>query len=443
MTEKTSTPSSPRRGMTSAAVSQDKYHEMLALADHFDRVGAEIRDKARLGSVILSDDDVADSAELSPSTYSQAEDDIRSAMTGKNGLLTRSVELDADALVVRATVLTYQWIDELQQAAYKTLGSIAGRAVGYLAPEVELGGAIVSAGLIETDTLDRDGVAGYLNDLAATNPELMEHLSSGGGLLEGLQLRSMLTSDAMAGDDAEAAARGGLRAMGVQAFPADSASALRDAAASLHAEEAVEAPIETAAEDTGSSLPTNLTDLMANLIQTDRQISVQRVGTGRFIAYLPGHRPAPTSGLRLVGGTDDTYVRDVVAAIELAVGDEPEAHVMLVGAAQGGVAATEVAAAASSRSFVVDQVITAGAPSAHVPTIPQTTRVLSLEDRSDPVAMLGQLINATAANRVTVVFDAAGDETAYLDGARAADGATHPGLRAELANLHQLGYLAS
>ena len=104
--------------------------------------------------------------------------------------------------MVRTTVLTYRWIDELQDAAYKTLGSIAGRAIGYLAPEIALGGAIVSAGLIETDALDRDGVAAYLNELAENNPELMDHVTSGGGgLLDGLQMRSVLTVGVMAGDD--------------------------------------------------------------------------------------------------------------------------------------------------------------------------------------------------------------------------------------------------
>ena len=155
---------------SSAAVAADKYDQMLALADLFDSSGSDMRARARLGEQILRDDDVADSEELSPATYGQAEEDIRAATTGKHGLLTRSVELDADALVVRATVLTYRWIDELQQAAYQTLGSIAGRAIGYLAPEVALGGAIVSAGLIETDVLDRDSVTAYLNELAENNP---------------------------------------------------------------------------------------------------------------------------------------------------------------------------------------------------------------------------------------------------------------------------------
>ena len=104
-------------------------------------------------------------------------------------------------------MLTYRWIDELQEAAYKTLGTIAGRAIGYLAPGVALGGAIVSAGLIETDALDRDGIADYLNDLAEANPDLMDHVTSGGGgLVEAMQLRSLLTSGLLAGDRGRMAA---------------------------------------------------------------------------------------------------------------------------------------------------------------------------------------------------------------------------------------------
>ena len=47
-----------------------------------------------------------------------------------------------------------------------------------------------------------------------------------------------------------------------------------------------------------------------------------------------------------------------------------------------------------------------------MPRIPGRTRVLSLEDRSDPVALLGSLVNASAANRMTVVFDGAGHRRA-------------------------------
>jgi hypothetical protein len=427
------------RDDSSASVAADKYDQMLALADLFDSSGTEMRTRARLGSEILGDDDVVDSGELSKATWGQAEEDIRAATTGKSGLLTRSVELDADALVVRATVLTYRWIDELQQAAYQTLGSIAGRAIGYLAPEVALGGAIVSAGLIETDTLDRDGVTAYLSELAENNPDLMDHLSGGGGLLDGLHMRSLLTAGALASDQGAQAARGGLRAIGVDPFPTDAVSAFRDSAGSFVE---VEAPVAEVDASTATA-PRSLEELMANLLAEDRRISVQRVGTGRYIAYLPGSLTPDTGRLRLVGADPTTSAGQVVRAIEKAV-TEDDARVMLVGSAGGGAIAAEIAATARSSRFVVDQVVTAGAPSAQVPRIPEGTRVLSLEDRSDPVVLLGSLINASTANRLTVVFDAAGAEGAqlYVAGARAADTAQHPELRAEISRMQDLGFLA-
>ncbi|MCY7403007.1 MAG: hypothetical protein LH477_19020 [Nocardioides sp.] len=424
---------------SSAAVAADKYDQMLALADQFDSSGSDMRTRARLGEAILRDDAVADSEALSPATYGRAEEEIRAAMTGKHGLLTRSVELDADALVVRATVLTYRWIDELQQAAYKTLGSIAGRAIGYLAPEVALGGAIVSAGLIETDVLDRDSVTAYLNELAENNPELMDHMSGGGGLLEGLHMRSVLTAGVLASERGGAATRGGLRAIGVDPFPTDAVSAFRDSAGSFVEVEASAPPVALAEVQA----PRSLEELMGNLAAEDRRISVQRVGAGRYIAYLPGHYAPETGRLRLVGADPTTRAAQVVRAIEKAVTDD-DARVMLVGSASGGTVAAEIAASLTSEKFTVDQVVTAGSPSAQVPLIPETTRVLSLEDRADPVAQLGSLINARVTNRVTVVFDGTVTEGshAYVAGARAADTADHPELRAEIARMQELGYLA-
>lgn len=423
----------------SASVGADKYDQMLALADLFEASGEEMRTRARLGPEILGDDDVVDSAELSRATWGQAEEDIRAATTGNQGLLARSVELDADALVVRATVLTYRWIDELQAAAYKTLGSIAGRAIGYLAPEVALGGAIVSAGLIETDALDRDGVTAYLSELAESNPDLMEHLSGGGGLLDGLHMRSLLTAGVLSSDQGAGAARGGLRAIGVEPFPTDAVAAFRDSAGSFVEVEKVATDVDTSA----AAAPRSLEELMATLLAEDQRISVQRVGAGRYIAYLPGSLGVEPGRLRLVGADPSTSAGQVVRAIEKAL-TEDDARVMLVGSAAGGTLAAEIAAGVASSRFVVDQVVTAGAPSAQVPRLPDTTRMLSLEDRADPVALLGSLINARTTNRLTVVFDSgdvSGDDI-YVAGARAADSAAHPELRAEITRLHDLGYLA-
>jgi len=420
----------------------DKYDRMLRLADLFDSAGEQMRRRARLGTEVLHDAAFQDSATLSPRTHARAEEDIRAATTGARGLLTRSIELDADALVLRATVLTYRWIDELQQAAYDTLGSIAGRAIGYLAPEVALGGAIVSAGLIETDALDRAGVAAYLDELAEKNPELMEHVTSGGGgLLDGLQMRSLLTAGVLSGERGRVAARGGLRAMGIAPFTAELGAALRDTAGGLL--EAGAATVASGSAD--STAPSTIAELMTTLGQVITGVTVQRVAAGRFIAYLPGPAVSDARPLRLVSGDRSSYAAQVLQGIETAVADDPGAHVMLVGSAQGGVTAAEVAADLTSHLFVIDQVVTAGSPSAHVPRIPAGTRVLSLEDRRDPVAVLGSLMSAGETNRLTVVFDSDGveGESVYVTGGRAADGSTHPELRAEIARLQKLGYLTT
>ena len=218
-------------------------------------------------------------------------------------------------------MLTYRWIDELQAAAFKTLGSIAGRAIGYLAPEVALGGAIVSAGLIETDSLDRDGVAAYLNELADSHPELMDHITDGGGLLEGLQMRSMLTAGYHGGRQRAAAARGGLRAIGVDSLPGRR---------HVRAARRGGGFVRVTTEDAGRRrrrrrrLPASIEELMVKLTSADRRISVQRIGAGRYIAYLPGNLAHEGGRLRIVGGDTATYVRQVVRAIEQAVEARPQ-----------------------------------------------------------------------------------------------------------------------
>ncbi len=197
----------------------------------------------------------------------------------------------------------------------------------------------------------------------------------------------------------------------------------------------------------GSSAPRTLEELMTTLSHTAK-VTVHQVGDARFIAYLPGPDGAAPGvrRLRLVGADPSSYAAQAIAAIEAAVADVEDATVMLVGHAQGGVAAAEIAAAADSASFTVDQVVTAGAPSAQVPTLPDGTRMLSLEDRGDPVAVLGSLVSAGAANRLVVVFDAGrgsgGEQPAYVLGGRAVDHASHPDLRAEITRIQGLGYLA-
>ena len=178
------------------------------------------------------------------------------------------------------------------------------------------------AGLIETDALDRDGVTAYLNELAESNPDLMDHMSDGGGLLEGLQMRSLLT----AGRDGLRPGRRAPRAAdcgpsaSTPSRPTPS-SALRDSPRSFVEVEERRAPRPTR---DAAAAPRSIEELMTNLVTADRRISVQRVGAGRYIAYLPGARAHEGGRLRLVGADPTTYVRQVVRAIEQAVETEDD-----------------------------------------------------------------------------------------------------------------------
>ncbi len=446
----------PPANAVQAADLSDKYDQMLRLADLFDDAGAQMREWAKLGRDVLTDPEVVPSAALSPGTWAVAEEELRALTTGKDGLLNRSIELDADALVLRATVLTYRWIDELQAAAYQTLGSIAGKAIGYLAPQVSLGGAIVAAGLIETDALDRDGVAAYLGELAEANPDLMEHVTTGGGLLDSLQMRGLLTAGVLSGEGGHAARSGGLRASGVDPLKEDWGSALRDVAVELAG--TTREPATPVVRDDHAA-PSGLGDLMQLLVDEEERepVRILRVAPGRLLAFVSSVAgPAASPGrLRLVSGDPSGHAALVVRALAAAAGDAgndgdsdgeaPLTRVMLVGRGSGGAAAVEIATRADLPGIVVDEVVTADAPSTQVPVLPGHVQVLSLEDRNDPVVLLGSLINATRSNRLTVVYDAGEDpDTAPLvAGGRAADRADHPDLVAALTRWQELGYVRS
>ncbi|WP_235737015.1 hypothetical protein [Nocardioides alcanivorans] len=424
----------------------EKYAAMARLAEWFRTTGDTVRERADLGRQVLTDPDVADSAELSPDTWRTAEEEVHRATTGRSGLDAHALELDADALVVRATVLTYQWIDDLQEMAQKTLGSIAARALGYLAPEVALGGPIVSAGLIETTAPDRDELAAYLNELAESNPELMQHfVSGGGGLVESLQLRAMLTTSVLAGDARNDVARGGLRATGAGPFADDFSSALRDIAGGYVSDASGTDPLTQPEGDAAAAdRPASIAALVQRLTEVEADIFVQPVGAGRFLAFLTGG-PAPAGGALQVSDGDLTAaVSGARQAIEKAVSAVDGARLMLVGLGRGGLVATRLAAEVDGSPLPIDQVITAGAPAAQGTEVPVTIPVLALEDRSDPVALLGSLLNATLANRLTVVFDGADaiGAAAYVRGGEMADRATHADVVAAVQRLRELGYLS-
>lgn len=433
-------------GAEDAMMRREKYAELARLAQWFRVTGETVREHATLGPRVLADPDVAESAELAPDTWRAVEEQVVAASSGQSGLEAHALELDVDALAVQATVLTYQWIDDLQELAQRTLGSVAARAVGYLAPDVALGGPIVSAGLIETTAPDRDELAAYLNELADANPELRQHfVSGGGGLVESLQLRAMLTTPALAGDDRAEVSRGGLRAIGAEPFAEEFSSALRDIAGGYVSETGGEETLtRPAGEAAAADRPVSLAALVQRLTEIETDVFVQPVGAGRFLVFLTGGSLAGTGSLRLSDGDLATSVAVAKHAVERAVAGVEGSRAMLVGLGRGGLVATALAADESAITLPIDQVITAGAPAAQATQVPVTVPVLALEDRSDPVALLGSLLNASLSNRLTVVFDGAGATGAatYVRGAELADRATHDDLVATVQRLRELGYLS-
>ena len=253
--------------------------------------------------------------------------------------------------------------------------------------------------------------------------------------------RRVRGATAMQGDDHRVASVGRMTALDETPRAVD-LGAVRRGARGPAARPGDAAPDEPASDDR----PTGLADLLVRLFAVTRSVAVQRLEAGVYVAYLPGPHGRSGQPMRLVGGDHVSYDDRVTRALEAAIRrHDDHARVLLVGHAQGGPAALDIAAMAESSLFEVDRVVTAGAPSALVPRVPRATRMLSLEDRSDPAALLGSLVNAASPNRLTVVFDGDGAETAaerYIAGARLADTSPHPDLVHAITDLRELGYLA-
>ncbi|GAA4819028.1 hypothetical protein ACFQ0K_10400 [Nocardioides caeni] len=445
-----------------AADLADRHDQMLRLAEAFEESGAQLREWAALAREVVVHPDVSSTAPLSPATWARAEEEVRALTTGPQGLLDRSIELAADAVVLRATVETYRWIDDLQATAHRTLGSISERAEGYVAPHVSLGGALVAAGLIETDALERDDVATYLHELAAEIPELMDHVATGGGLVDSLQVRGLLTVGLLGGETGRSAGTGGLRAAGIAPFDGGWGSALRDVALDLDTtitrrsptgpdEPSRDRPSATAAPDGLAALLALQLDDAADPVRT------VQVGAGRLLALVgraaPAGRSRRAGRLQLVSGDHSAPAELVAATVAAAAralgqeggeGGEGEVRVLLVGHGTGGATAIEAAAhLADDDRVVVDHVVTANARATHLAAAHGAAPVLSLEDHSDPVALLGSLLSASDEHRLTVVYDAsaAPDLPPPVAGGTAADRSSHPALLALLGHWRALGFL--
>lgn len=440
--------------------------QMLGLASTFDSAALRMTVRAALGTAVLVDGDLVESAVLSPLTFATAELEVLAATTGTEGLTVRALCIEADALAVRAVVGAFEVADWASRAISESLDHMAGRALPTLlvgATPLLLGGGVLAWGYYQTlDPAERERLAEQLSETASDHPALVQHLiNGGGGLLAGLMpagqsplgwlhptdgpVTQPTTNDAarlmalMLGNDTDFVHEF------VQADPGSGAS---------------------------SDPPGSVEDLMrqlarANDVQGDGRdldgaIQIQQVGTGddeRYVVYVPGTddmRPIPgvpglvrdmLTNYQLLGGMDSAYGRGIHQALTDAglTGKE----VMLVGHSQGGMVST--ALAADSRftdDFTVRHVLTGGSPAAQVSDLPSSTHALHLENRRDVVPLLDGEDNPDQPHRTTVVFDdddhgLVGNHglDRYVGGGAAVDASDHASLRSQLDRMRADGFL--
>ena len=452
------------------------YAAVRGLAARCDAAGDRLRARAGDDGRVLVDPDLLESAPLAPWTFAEAQTAVIEAASGVHGALEMSVAYEADALLVRATVVAFEECDRLVATSFDVLDYAVGWEVGYAAsaaaPFALALGAVAVAGLRLArqqlpDTIRRrlDGEGGAVGQAAEEwadeHPQAVQQAAeASGGLLDGLLAGAPLLP----------------RLAGLARFHPTAADAAADLAGLYPLERT---PIVRRRTDLtvplGDTPPADLTDLMTHLAETndlspsddpDDQgtIEVQSLhgpdGTVRHIVYLPGTddiatTPWNTDGdvrdlpadLRVISGADTAYADGIRQAMTRA-GIAPQDPVLLVGHSLGGMEAASLLAHGSG--FDVTHVVTAGAPIAGVHDYPPGTHVLSLENRGDVVPLLDGHDNADSVSQVTVQFD--DHETSvvgnhdlrhYVDGAAAADASTDPSIRAELDSLRAHGFLGA
>jgi hypothetical protein len=472
-TRPTGPPSPPITGITGGVGgTAATYSSMLALAQRFDEAGDRMRGWAAGVTRLAAAPDLVESAPLSPVTFAEAEAALIDAATGVHGVLVSSVDFEADAVAVRATVRALEQCDRLVAEAMHTVDYDLGRAFGtalvVATPPLllTLAGAapVAAAAGSHLPPRERRRLAGDLDVVADTaqetldrHPGLLQHaVDGGGGLLDGLL--------------------GGVGVLtGVAAFHPTVADAAGDLAVLYGAEEP---PSVRARHDLsvplGQTTPRCVADLMRHLDQANALSTADRPGdqgtleiqtlvaddgSVRRVVYLPGTDDLTTApwardddvrdlatNLRLVAGDPTTYAAGIERAMHEA-GIGPHDPVLLVGHSQGGMEAAALLAHGSP--FQVTDVVTAGSPLAQVEGYPPGSHVLSLENRGDVVPLLDGADNDGSRQHVTVHFD--DHETSvvanhtlahYVRGAEVVDASPDPSIREQVRALHRRGFLS-
>ncbi|WP_149203664.1 hypothetical protein [Actinotalea subterranea] len=400
------------------------YQDLLAQAGILDDAGDEVRRWSDDVAKVAFDDSVLAAALLCPVEAAAVGIAVGVATTS---LLTVSTTLEATALVLQASVETYQFFDAAQQAAMEALHQVGGYALGMALPGLLASGALLLAtNPVLTGTLalmiarDPDAVMNGAMETLFENPWLMEELTkTAPWLIQGLAsqlpggplLPYLLSGGSWPTTDYEQAV-GGLVSVG------NLFGAFQD-----------EGDFEVQSVGAGDgAAPTSVAEIFEqqSMLGKDAnhgQIQVTRVvdadGNESFIVQIPGTQewsPARgdnpvdlTTNVQLMSG-QQTLLQEQVAQAMRDAGVDPGEPVMLTGHSQGGIACASMASDPSfTREFTVRSIVTGGSPIARF-DIPPDVSVLALEHDQDPVPMLEGRENPDRPNWVTVERDVSGVE---------------------------------
>ncbi|MCH1868829.1 hypothetical protein [Nocardioides sp. CFH 31398] len=435
------------------------YDDLRALADDHDALGDRLRGRVPGVLALAADADLLASAVLSPVTFAAAETALTTAVWGTDGLVAAATRWEVDAEAVRASVGLLVGADAAVAVGLDVLAHGVGRAAVPLLAAAVLP---VGAGLTLAHLSGRLGTLPAVQSAVVARPGLVEPLVA---VLSG-------AVDVVSGRVPPVPGAVGLP------LPSDPPGATGVLAGAFAAEGT---PGVVRRRDLESTVapPRGVADLLGGLagvaaladdpegrgtVAVDTLVGAD--GRRAHVVHLPGTDDfsAPWAGdddvrdlgadLGLLAGEPTTYGRGVAEAMRQA-GVRPGEPVLLTGHSQGGMQAVALAAEAGTDAMPYDvrQVVTAGAPTAQVPGLPEQVAVLSLENRGDVVPLLDGAPNPDTRQRVTVTFDApvaAGVAPGlaerhalghHVDAARAVDASSEASLVAQTARMRELGLL--
>lgn len=396
------------------------FQDLLAHAGVLDRAGDDVRSRADDVAKVMLDDSVAAAALLCPAAVLAVGVAVGQATTA---MLTVSASFEASALVLRATVETYTFLDAAQQEVMDRLAVAGGYALGMALPGLVVGGGIM--------LLSNPALVVALGTTALTNPDaLLDPIFDNPWITEALakSLPWIIQGSAhtLLGPALPYILSGG-------AWPTDS---YEDALAGLitigqplglfhdSGEFEVVRTDTDKAEAAGSvrGVFAEITKLYEeeNLGQVQITERIGPDGTSSWIVQIPGTEewsPARgdnpldlTTNVTLMNG-QMTVLQEQIAVAMHKAGIEAGDPVMLTGHSQGGIAAAAMATDPKFTShYNVQSIVTGGSPIAGY-DIPDHISVLSMEHDQDMVPMLDGYENPDRPHWVTVERDLSGDET--------------------------------